>query len=117
MKCGLGRPARMLRLALAIYTVRVRGGNKKYRALRLDVENFFWGSECCTCKTRIIDAVYSASSNELVPAKSLGKNCSELVDSIPHHQWYESHNALCLGRKKGTKLNKKTIKGNSKEIR
>lgn len=29
-----------------IHTVRVRGGNKKYRALRLDVGNFSWGSEC-----------------------------------------------------------------------
>lgn len=26
--------------------MRVRGGNKKYRALRLDVGNFSWGSEC-----------------------------------------------------------------------
>ncbi len=36
-----------------IHTVRVRGGNKKYRALRLDVGNFSWGSECeyqkCFC--------------------------------------------------------------------
>lgn len=29
-----------------IHTVRVRGGNKKYRALRIDVGNFSWGSEC-----------------------------------------------------------------------
>ena len=28
-----------------IHTVRTRGGNKKYRALRLDSGNFSWGSE------------------------------------------------------------------------
>jgi hypothetical protein len=31
--------------ARRIHTVRVRGGNKKYRALRLDQGNFSWGSE------------------------------------------------------------------------
>lgn len=33
-----------------IHTVRVRGGNKKYRALRLDGGNFSWGSECKSIK-------------------------------------------------------------------
>ncbi len=28
-----------------IHTIRTRGGNKKYRALRLDTGNFAWGSE------------------------------------------------------------------------
>ena len=28
-----------------IHTVRTRGGNKKYRALRIDVGNYSWGSE------------------------------------------------------------------------
>lgn len=28
-----------------IHTVRTRGGNKKYRALRLDHGNFSWASE------------------------------------------------------------------------
>ncbi|CAO2613604.1 40S ribosomal protein S8 [Lemmus lemmus] len=49
-----------------INTVRVQGGSKKYHALRLDVGNFSWGSECCTRKTRIIDVVYNSSNNELV---------------------------------------------------
>ncbi|KAH0618666.1 hypothetical protein JD844_018070 [Phrynosoma platyrhinos] len=87
-----------------IHTVRVRGGNKKYRALRLDVGNFSWGSECCTRKTRIIDVVYNASNNELVRTKTLVKNCIVLIDSTPYRQWYEAHYALPLGRKKGAKL-------------
>lgn len=48
-----------------IHTVRVRGGNLKYRALRLDSGNFAWGSEHVTRKTRIIGVVSIASS---VPA-------------------------------------------------
>ena len=83
----------------------------------------FWGSECCTHKTRIMD-VYSASNNELVCTKTLMKNCIVLTGSTPNRQWYESHYALPLGRKKEAKLtpgeeeilNKKTIKENSEEI-
>ncbi|ERE74137.1 40S ribosomal protein S8-like protein [Cricetulus griseus] len=52
------------------HTVRVQGGNKKYSALRLDVGNISWSSECCARKTRIIDAVYNASNSELVCTKT-----------------------------------------------
>uniref|UniRef100_A0A8C1MSP5 40S ribosomal protein S8 n=1 Tax=Cyprinus carpio TaxID=7962 RepID=A0A8C1MSP5_CYPCA len=104
-KYELGRPPANTKIGpRRIHTVRVRGGNKKYRALRLDVGNFSWGSECCTRKTRIIDVVYNASNNELVRTKTLVKNCIVLVDSTPYRQWYESHYALPLGRKKGAKL-------------
>merc|ERR1712098_820275 len=92
-----------------IHTVRVRGGNKKYRALRLDVGNFSWGSECCTRKTRIIDVVYNASNNELVRTKTLVKNCIILVDSLPFRQWYEAHYATPLGRKKRSKKIQKKL--------
>ena len=81
-KYELGRPAANTKTGpRRIHTVRVWGGNKKYRALRLDVGNFSWGSECCTCKTRIIDVVYNASNNELVGTKTLVKNCIVLIDS------------------------------------
>ena len=40
-----------------IHEVRVRGGNTKYRALRLDSGNFAWGSESITRKTRLIQVV------------------------------------------------------------
>ena len=79
-KYELGRPAANTKIGpRRIHTVRVRGGNKKYRALRLDVGNFSWGSECCTRKTRIIDVVYNASNNELVRTKTL-----VLIDSTPY---------------------------------
>ncbi|XP_032707125.1 LOW QUALITY PROTEIN: 40S ribosomal protein S8-like [Lontra canadensis] len=100
-----GRPTANTKIGpRRIHTVRVRGGNKKYRALRLDVGNFSWGSECCTRKTRIIDVVYNASNNELVHTKTLVKNCIVLIDSTPYRQWYESHYALPLGLKKEAKL-------------
>uniref|UniRef100_A0A8P4KER1 40S ribosomal protein S8 n=1 Tax=Dicentrarchus labrax TaxID=13489 RepID=A0A8P4KER1_DICLA len=104
-KYELGRPPANTKIGpRRIHTVRVRGGNKKYRALRLDVGNFSWGSECCTRKTRIIDVVYNASNNELVRTKTLVKNCIVIVDSLPYRQWYEAHYATPLGRKKGAKL-------------
>uniref|UniRef100_A0A4D5R965 40S ribosomal protein S8 n=1 Tax=Scolopendra viridis TaxID=118503 RepID=A0A4D5R965_SCOVI len=104
-KFELGRPAANTRLGpRRIHTVRTRGGNKKYRALRLDQGNFSWGSECCTRKTRIIDVVYNASNNELVRTKTLVKNAIVVIDATPFRQWYEAHYALPLGRKKGAKL-------------
>ncbi|XP_067014447.1 small ribosomal subunit protein eS8 [Anabrus simplex] len=104
-KFELGRPAANTKLgARRIHTVRTRGGNKKYRALRLDHGNFAWGSEGCARKTRIIDVVYNASNNELVRTKTLVKNAIVVIDATPFRQWYEAHYALPLGRKKTTKL-------------
>jgi ribosomal protein eS8 len=41
-----GRPPAMTKLgANRIHAVRVRGGNTKFRALRLDAGNYSWGSE------------------------------------------------------------------------
>uniref|UniRef100_A0A8C0CCI4 Small ribosomal subunit protein eS8 n=1 Tax=Balaenoptera musculus TaxID=9771 RepID=A0A8C0CCI4_BALMU len=68
-----------------IHTVHVQGG-------------------CCTRKTRIIDVVYNATNNKQVRTKTLVKNCIMLIDSTPYRQWYKSHCALPLGRKKGAKL-------------
>ncbi|KAG5311975.1 RS8 protein, partial [Acromyrmex insinuator] len=104
-KFELGRPAANTKLGpQRIHTVRTRGGNKKYRALRLDAGNFSWGSECSTRKTRIIDVVYNASNNELVRTKTLVKNAIVTIDATPFRQWYEGHYVLPLGRKRGAKL-------------
>merc|ERR1711931_617656 len=104
-KFELARPPAMTKLApQRIHTVRVRGGNKKYRALRLDQGNFSWPSEGISRKTRIIDVVYNAANNELVRTKTLVKNAIVVIDAAPFRQWYEGHYALPLGRKKGAKL-------------
>ncbi|XP_044750411.1 pre-mRNA-splicing factor CWC22 homolog [Coccinella septempunctata] len=104
-KFELGRPAAQTKLgSRRIRYVRTRGGNLKYRALRLDTGNFAWGSEGCARKTRIIDVVYNASNNELVRTKTLVKNAIVVIDATPFRQYYESHYMLPLGRKKGAKL-------------
>ncbi|KAJ4456180.1 putative 40S ribosomal protein S8 [Paratrimastix pyriformis] len=100
-KFELGRPAAMTHLGgKRIHTVRCRGGNIKFRALRLDHGNFSWGTEVCTRKSRIIDVVYNASNNELVRTQTLVKGCIVEVDPAPYAAWYEQHYGVALGKKK-----------------
>jgi len=80
--------------------VRVRGGNVKWRALRLDTGNYSWGSEAVTRKTRILDVVYNASNNELVRTQTLVKSAIVQVDAAPFKQWYLQHYGVDIGRKK-----------------
>ena len=80
--------------------VRVRGGNFKFRALRLKEGNFNWASEAVTRKTRILNVVYNASNNELVRTNTLVKNCVVLIDSTPFSQWYSNQYGLNLNTKK-----------------
>jgi len=115
-KYELGRPPANTKLGpKRIHVLRVRGGNRKFRALRLDTGNFAWGSEGITRKTRIIDVVYNASNNELVRTKTLVKSAIVVIDGTPFRQWYEAHYALPLGRKKGAKLSEEEEKALSKK--
>ncbi|XP_010420870.1 PREDICTED: 40S ribosomal protein S8-1 [Camelina sativa] len=82
--------------------IRVRGGNVKWRALRLDTGNYAWGSEAVTRKTRVLDVVYNASNNELVRTKTLVKSAIVQVDAAPFKQWYLQHYGVEVGRKKKT---------------
>eukprot|EP01135_Chromosphaera_perkinsii_P001758 Nk52_evm27s210 gene=Nk52_evmTU27s210 len=101
-KFELGRPAAMTKLgAKRIHTVRTRGGNQKFRGIRLDTGNYSWGSENVSRKTRIVGVVYNASNNELVRTNTLVKNCIVQIDATPFRHWYESHYSQALGRKKG----------------
>merc|ERR1711937_616956 len=102
-----GRPASMTKLMpQRVHMVRTRGGNIKFRALRLDQGVFSWATEAISRKVRIIDVVYNASNNELVRTKTLVKCAIVTIDSTPFRQWYESHYATALGRKKNAKLTK-----------
>lgn len=83
--------------------MRTRGGNRKFRALRLETGNFAWASQGTARKTRVLDVVYNASNNELVRTKTLVKNCIITIDATPFKQFYESHYLLPLGRKKDGK--------------
>ena len=85
---------------VCVRPVRVRGGNSKFRALRLDSGNFSWGSEAVTRKTRVLDVNYNASNNELVRTKTLVKNAIVQVDATPFKQWYQQHYGVEVGLKK-----------------
>ncbi|CEH13732.1 40s ribosomal protein s8 [Ceraceosorus bombacis] len=74
-----------------IHAVRVRGGNIKQRALRLESGNFAWGSEHITAKSRILGVVFNASNNELVRTNTLVKNAIIQIDATPFRQAYEKH--------------------------
>jgi small subunit ribosomal protein S8e len=74
-KFELGRQPANTRIgAKRIHEVRVRGGNKKFRALRLESGNFSWASEGVAKKTRII-AVYSQLRTRML-----------IVDFVPSFQ-------------------------------
>ncbi|KAL8797108.1 MAG: hypothetical protein Q9195_000575 [Heterodermia aff. obscurata] len=83
-----------------IHIVRVRGGNHKYRALRLDSGNFSWGSEGIARKVRVISVSYHPSNNELVRTNTLTKSAVVQVDAAPFRQWYEAHYGTSLGRRR-----------------
>jgi len=100
-----GRPPANTKLGpVRIHELRVRGGNMKYRAMRLDHGNFSWGSEVVSRKSRILDVVYNASNNELVRTKTLVKNCIVQIDAAPFKTWYEAHYGVKVGLKKAKKV-------------
>ncbi|CAD6261215.1 unnamed protein product [Miscanthus lutarioriparius] len=108
-KYELGRQPANTKLSSnkTVRRVRVRGGNVKWRALRLDTGNYSWGSEALTRKTRILDVVYNASNNELVRTQTLVKNTIVQVDAAPFKQWYLTHYGVDIGRKKKAPVAKK----------
>ncbi|KAF5465115.1 hypothetical protein F2P56_015146 [Juglans regia] len=109
-KYELGRQPANTKLSSnkTVRRIRVRGGNVKWRALRLDTGNYSWGSEAVTRKTRILDVVYNASNNELVRTQTLVKSAIVQVDAAPFKQWYLQHYGVDIGRKKKAAAKKET---------
>jgi small subunit ribosomal protein S8e len=100
-KFELGRqPANTKIGAKRIHSVRTRGGNEKFRALRIDTGNFSWASEGISRKTRVAGVVYHPSNNELVRTNTLTKSAIVQVDATPFRQWYENHYGQQLGKKR-----------------
>lgn len=91
-----------------VRSVRGRGANYKYRALKLDNGNFTWGSEQVTKRTRILDVVYNATNNELVRTKTIVKNAIVHIDANPFKQYYSTNYDVELGKKKNVKEADKT---------
>merc|ERR1712147_425957 len=100
-KFETGRQPAMTKLGPArVRPVRCRGGNLKWRALRVDHGTFAWGSESVTRKTRVLKVVYNATNNELVRTNTLVKNCVVRIDAGPFRQWYLQHYDIELNKKK-----------------
>ncbi|KAG2658355.1 hypothetical protein PVAP13_1KG265700 [Panicum virgatum] len=117
-KYELGRQPANTKLSSnkTVRRVRVRGGNVKWRALRLDTGNYSWGSEAVTRKTRILDVVYNASNNELVRTQTLVKSAIVQVDAAPFKQWYLTHYGVDIGRKKKAPAAKKDAAEKSNHV-
>merc|ERR1712093_758306 len=100
-KFELGRPPSVTKIGdTRIHPVRARGGNKKYRALRLNYGNFARPTESVTKKCRVLNVVYNASNNELVRTNTLVKGAIIEIDSTPFRQWYEQHYGVKIGKKR-----------------
>jgi len=98
----LGRQSAHTRIGpKRIHVVRTRGGNRKFRAIRLEAGNFSWGSEGISKKTRVIAVSFHPSNNELVRTNTLTKSAIVQIDAAPFRQWYEAHYGLPLGKKRG----------------
>lgn len=89
-----------------IHLVRTRGGNTKYRGLRLETGNFSWGSEGIARKVRVIGVSFHPSNNELVRTNTLTKSAVVQIDAAPFRQWYEAHYGQSLGRRRQAKTEK-----------
>ncbi|KAM0801491.1 40S ribosomal protein S8e [Usnea florida] len=89
-----------------IHLVRTRGGNTKYRGLRLESGNFSWGSEGISRKVRVIGVSFHPSNNELVRTNTLTKSAVVQIDAAPFRQWYEAHYGQSLGRRRQAKTEK-----------
>ena len=87
--------------------VRCRGGNIKYRALRLETGMFMWASEGALRKSKILDVVYNASNNELVKTKTIVKNCIVQIDAGPFREMYMKRYNKKLGKPRKEEAEKK----------
>mmetsp|Transcript_25230 Transcript_25230/g.63956 ORF Transcript_25230/g.63956 Transcript_25230/m.63956 type:complete len:192 (+) Transcript_25230:203-778(+) len=98
-----------------ISKIRVRGGNVKNRALKLDHGNFSLISIAITRKTRIISVVYNASNNELVRTNTLVKGAIIFIDSSPFKNWAKQNNYSFPKEKKILKTDEKESSKSSKK--
>ena len=101
--------------AKRVHLVRTRGGNTKFRAIRLDTGNVSWASEAVTRKTRILNVVYNPSNNDFIRTNTLVRKSIIEVDAAPFKAWYEKHYGVVLGSKEAPadkKLSQKVAKRN-----
>ncbi|KAK9332086.1 ribosomal protein S8e/ribosomal biogenesis NSA2 [Lipomyces starkeyi] len=116
-KFELGRQAANTRIGpKRIHTVRTRGGNTKFRALRIESGNYSWGSEGISRKTRILNVAFHPSNNELIRTNTLTKAAIVQIDATPFRQWYETQYGQTLGKKKGKKTEEESTEKRSSKL-
>ncbi|ODQ66764.1 40S ribosomal protein S8 [Nadsonia fulvescens var. elongata DSM 6958] len=116
-KFELGRQAANTRIgAKRIHSVRTRGGNQKFRALRIETGNFSWGSEGVSRKTRVINVAFHPSNNELIRTNTITKSAIVQIDATPFRQYYESHYGQTLGKKKNQKKTEEEVVAKSAKV-
>ena len=87
-----GRPSAQTKIGdKRIKKIRVRGGNSKFRALRLNTGNFIWQSEGFVAKTKINSVAYHPSDLELVRTNTLVKRSIIRIDSQPFKNYIVKH--------------------------
>lgn len=88
---GMGRPTSATKLApdKFVKIIRVRGGNRKYRALKLNHGNFVWKSQNFAKKVRILQVLYNAANNEFVRRNLLCKGTVVAIDKTAFENQYK----------------------------
>jgi len=115
-KFELGRAPALTKLGeKRIHLVRTRGGHFKHRALRLQEGHFIWPGEAATKRSRILNVVYNATSNELVRTNTLVKGAIVQIDATPFKQWYEHFYRVQLGKQKKEEGKKEEAKKDEKK--
>lgn len=87
-----GRPSAQTKIGeKRIRKIRVRGGNSKFRALRLNTGNFIWQSEGFVAKTKINSVAYHPSNQDFVRTNVLVKRSIIRLDSQPFKNYIIKH--------------------------
>lgn len=98
-----------------IHEVRTRGGNQKFRAMRLDSGNFSWGSEGITRPARISAVAYHPN-NEFSRTNTLTRGAVVTIDATAFKSAYESYYGQTIGKKKGQQQVQETDEKKSKKL-
>jgi len=111
----LGRQAAHTKLGdTRVRPIRVRGGNIKLRALRLDSGIFSWGAEGISRKARILNVVYNGANNEFVRTNTLVRGEVVEIDPSPFRLWWESYYGVPLKKAKKAIVHGVKTKGKPK---
>ena len=85
--------------------IRSRGGNHKFRALRLLYGNFAWAGVNFSAKSSILSVCYNCTNNELVRTNTLVKSCIVYVDATPFKAAAENKEKVVDDKKKAHQTN------------